>query len=684
MGPGDAATPRVGQRRVRVGQPDRPAARRQRPRRVRRRPAEPRPRGGRPAGHARVLLQRLGRPDPQPRRVGRRAPARRAGPRGRLPRRLRRATSRPRCPTTSGPQATAPDADTDGIVGHWAAGRVREGIEASLDRPRRPVRRLDERGPAPRGGLGRARGRAAARARPRLRAGRRALVPLDRLRRRQGPGDLSARTASRPTSRPTSATSPRSSAAASTTSSTSGAPTTTGRSRGSGTRPRPWATTATRSRCCSTRGSASCATASRSRCPSGPASSSRSTSCSPRSASTPRAGSSPHASPTSGIDFDIELAKKQSNENPVYYVQYAHARIASILRKAADVGPRRRPPTSTGALAGGPGGRPGPGGRALPGGRRGRRRGRGDPGRSRPTRPSSRRRSTPSTATPGWSTPTSPERSAARLALAERRPGHAGQRPRPARDLRARLDVGRARPRRRTSRPGPGRRRPCRASSSSLATTTQRTVPPSPGSTCAGAAGLARAPWSRPVSNSAASSVGVPGGLHGQRPGAVRARRAPPGGRHPSRPRPPRRRRGATPPSRSQMPELELAERVLERHGPAGPEVASPGRRAASTATGASSASYLSGGGSARSTSGISVVEGVDGGPAAGHLERARTRRRRSCTGRAGSRAGSRASGRGSPAAPGRSPAALTSASSAGVRLAMRPVGHERRVASPS
>jgi arginyl-tRNA synthetase len=39
-----------------------------------------------------------------------------------------------------------------------------------------------------------------------------------------------------------------------------------------------------------------------------------------------------------GIDFDIELAKKQSNENPVYYVQYAHARIASIVRKAADAG----------------------------------------------------------------------------------------------------------------------------------------------------------------------------------------------------------------------------------------------------------------------------------------------------------------------------------------------------------
>jgi len=38
------------------------------------------------------------------------------------------------------------------------------------------------------------------------------------------------------------------------------------------------------------------------------------------------------------IDIDIELAKRQSSENPVYYVQYAHARIASILRKATDAG----------------------------------------------------------------------------------------------------------------------------------------------------------------------------------------------------------------------------------------------------------------------------------------------------------------------------------------------------------
>lgn len=36
------------------------------------------------------------------------------------------------------------------------------------------------------------------------------------------------------------------------------------------------------------------------------------------------------------IDFDIEVAKKKDNSNPVYYVQYAHARICSILRKAAN------------------------------------------------------------------------------------------------------------------------------------------------------------------------------------------------------------------------------------------------------------------------------------------------------------------------------------------------------------
>jgi arginyl-tRNA synthetase len=40
----------------------------------------------------------------------------------------------------------------------------------------------------------------------------------------------------------------------------------------------------------------------------------------------------------SQMDFDVDLAKKQSDENPVYYVQYAHARIASVLRTAQERG----------------------------------------------------------------------------------------------------------------------------------------------------------------------------------------------------------------------------------------------------------------------------------------------------------------------------------------------------------
>ncbi len=40
----------------------------------------------------------------------------------------------------------------------------------------------------------------------------------------------------------------------------------------------------------------------------------------------------------SAVDFDIELAKEQSQNNPVYYVQYAHARISSILRYADEQG----------------------------------------------------------------------------------------------------------------------------------------------------------------------------------------------------------------------------------------------------------------------------------------------------------------------------------------------------------
>jgi arginyl-tRNA synthetase len=38
------------------------------------------------------------------------------------------------------------------------------------------------------------------------------------------------------------------------------------------------------------------------------------------------------------VDLDLELARRESSDNPVYYVQYAHARIASILRKAEQEG----------------------------------------------------------------------------------------------------------------------------------------------------------------------------------------------------------------------------------------------------------------------------------------------------------------------------------------------------------
>ena len=43
-------------------------------------------------------------------------------------------------------------------------------------------------------------------------------------------------------------------------------------------------------------------------------------------------------SSNSHLDFDLELAKKQSPENPVYYLQYAHARICSVLREAKEGG----------------------------------------------------------------------------------------------------------------------------------------------------------------------------------------------------------------------------------------------------------------------------------------------------------------------------------------------------------
>ncbi len=55
------------------------------------------------------------------------------------------------------------------------------------------------------------------------------------------------------------------------------------------------------------------------------------------------------------LDLDLDLARRESQENPVYYVQYAHARIASILRKAGEE-----------RVAGRAGSRPGGERRAVP------------------------------------------------------------------------------------------------------------------------------------------------------------------------------------------------------------------------------------------------------------------------------------------------------------------------------
>ena len=51
------------------------------------------------------------------------------------------------------------------------------------------------------------------------------------------------------------------------------------------------------------------------------------------------------------LDLDLDVAREQSQENPVYYVQYAHARVCSILARAGErprrPSPRRPPPSST-------------------------------------------------------------------------------------------------------------------------------------------------------------------------------------------------------------------------------------------------------------------------------------------------------------------------------------------------
>ena len=75
------------------------------------------------------------------------------------------------------------------------------------------------------------------------------------------------------------------------------------------------------------------------------------------------------------IDIDLDLWARQSSDNPVYYVQYAHARLASILRNAADLGlaPATGDAFDPALLEPREGGRPAAGPRGVPAGGRCRR-----------------------------------------------------------------------------------------------------------------------------------------------------------------------------------------------------------------------------------------------------------------------------------------------------------------------
>ena len=438
----DAAAP---QRGVRVGQPDRAAHRRQRARRVRGRPAVPRPRGRRPTRDPRVLLQRLRAPrsDTSARRVG--APsARRAGARGRLPGRLRgdaRARSCPEEVWARAPGATGADRDGSSAPGRPSA--VRGRIEASLARLGVHFDVWKSEASPPRRGLGRAGRRAAARraatstsrtapsgsapptfgddkdrvdlplerrahvlrrghrlrhreVQPRLRPPHLHLGRgpprhrRPRAQRRRGDGLRPGRRRDAPHGL---------------------GPLRAGRRRGLDDQARRRVRHARRA---ARRGGHG------------------------RRPLVLRVARGQHVE----IDFDIELAKKQSAENPVYYVQYAHARIARSCARRPRRGSRRQPAwparspaTPEAALA------------------RERLRAARRSWRTRP-RPRRRRasRRTRRSSRPTFHAfyrdrrvvdPDEPEPSAARrpLAIGQDHP----QRPGPAGDLRARVDVAASR-----------------------------------------------------------------------------------------------------------------------------------------------------------------------------------------------------------------------------------------------
>ncbi len=84
--------------------------------------------------------------------------------------------------------------------------------------------------------------------------------------------------------------------------------------------------------------SSSTRTASRSRCPSGPARSSPCATWSSRSGADVTRFHMLTRKNDAPLDFDFDKVLEQSKDNPVFYVQYAHARVCSVLRRAAEAG----------------------------------------------------------------------------------------------------------------------------------------------------------------------------------------------------------------------------------------------------------------------------------------------------------------------------------------------------------
>ena len=228
LGPRRAGAPGAGQRRVRLGQPDRPADRRQRaPRRVRRRAradARSSPATRSPASTTSTT--------PARRSTGSARPCAPARATSRCPRTATRATTWPNSPRSI---PGAADARRRATLGAMASALIMEGIRATLAAYRVEFDTLLPRGLAARRRpvADRDRLRPAAREQGHMYESEGALwLRTTDVRRRQGPRAASARPARRRTSPPTSPTRRTSSGAASTARSTSSAPTITATSRG--------------------------------------------------------------------------------------------------------------------------------------------------------------------------------------------------------------------------------------------------------------------------------------------------------------------------------------------------------------------------------------------------------------------------------------------------------------------